>query len=80
MRPIKIHKELEPTAQPPSESAISFVFLAVLEGFQKADISYCFWKSSRSIYSVLTGESDLDLLVARKDQHRCEAILLECSL
>ena len=80
MRPIKIHKELEPTAQPPSESAISFVFLAVLEGFQKADISYCFWKSSRGIYSVLTGESDLDLLVARKDQHRCEAILLECSL
>lgn len=80
MRLINIQRELELTAQPPADGAISLVFLAVLECFQKASISYCFWKSSRSIYSVLTGEGDLDLLVARKDQHRCEAILLECGL
>jgi len=80
MRPINIQRELESTAQLPAESAISLVFLTVLESFQKANISYCFWKSSRSVYSVLTGESDLDLLVARKDQHRCEAILLACGL
>lgn len=80
MKPINIQRELETTAQPPAKSAISLVFLAVLEAFEKANISYCFWKSSRSVYSVLTGESDLDLLVARTDQHRCETILLQCGL
>ncbi len=79
MRPINIQKELEPTAQP-TGSPISRVLLAVLDDFQQTNISYCFWKSSRNVYSVLTGESDLDLLIARKDQHRCETVLLKRGL
>jgi thymidylate kinase len=80
MRPINIQKELELTAQTLAGNQISPVLLAILEDFQKADISYCFWKSSRGVYSALAGESDLDLLIARKDQHRCKTILHKCGL
>jgi len=79
MRLINIQRELELAAQP-AGSLISRVLLAVLDDFQQTNISYCFWKSSRSVYSVLTGESDLDLLIARKDQHRCQTILLKRGL
>lgn len=80
MRQIDIQRELKVTAQPRTESSVSLVLLAVLHDLHREQISYCFWKSSRSIHSVLTGEGDLDLLIARKDQHRCEIILLERGL
>jgi hypothetical protein len=41
-------------------------------------IAYCYWKSRRRIAAVLGGESDLDLLVARSDQYRMQAILIGC--
>jgi thymidylate kinase len=44
--------------------------------FHRQGISYCYWKSSRRIQSVLRGDADLDLLVGRQDQHRAEMILL----
>ncbi len=48
----------------------------VLGDFHGQAVSYCYWKSSKRIQSVLAGEGDLDLLIARHDQHRAQAILL----
>ena len=45
------------------------LLLALLEGFHGSDIGYCYWKSSRRVQAALSGESDLDLLVARSDLH-----------
>ena len=50
---------------------------ATLGDFHRQAISYCYWKSGKRIQSVLAGEGDLDLLVARDDQHRAQAILVE---
>src|SRR5204863_9483624 len=52
------------------------LLLMVLDDFHGQAVSYCYWKSGRRIQSVLAGEGDLDLLIARHDQHRAEAILL----
>jgi hypothetical protein len=53
------------------------LLLATLGDFHRQAFSYCYWKSSKRIQSVLAGEADLDLLVARHDQHRAQAILVE---
>src|ERR1700674_4695046 len=53
------------------------LLLMILGDFRRQAISYCYWKSSRRIPSVLAGGGDLDLLIARHDQHRADAILLE---
>jgi len=53
------------------------LLLTMLGDFHRQAISYCYWKSSKRIQSVLAGEGDLDLLVARHDQHRAQAILVE---
>ena len=50
---------------------------ATLGDFHRQAISYCYWKSGKRIQSVLAGDGDLDLLVAREDQHRAQAILIE---
>ena len=52
------------------------LLLMVLGDFRRQAISYCYWKSGKRIQSVLAGEGDLDLLIARRDQHRAQAILL----
>src|SRR6266566_4526413 len=52
------------------------LLLMVLGTFRRQAISYCYWKSGKRIQSVLAGEGDLDLLIARRDQHRAQAILL----
>jgi hypothetical protein len=49
---------------------------AALGELHRQGISYCYWKSSRRIQSVLRGDADLDLLVGRQHQHRAEMILL----
>jgi hypothetical protein len=49
---------------------------AAVTEFHRLGISYCYWKSGRRIQSIMAGEGDLDLLVARKDQHRAEMVLL----
>jgi hypothetical protein len=61
----------------PFDDATLALLLTTLSGFHRQEISYCYWKSSKRIQSVLAGEADLDLLVARDDQHRAQAILLE---
>ncbi len=50
----------------------------VLIELHRRKISYCYWKSSRRVQQILAGEGDVDLLIAREDQHRAEAVLLEC--
>lgn len=60
---------------PADDSSLSLI-LAVLADFRRQAICYCYWKSSRRVRSALAGESDLDLLIARHDQHRAQAILL----
>src|SRR5262245_52161393 len=59
------------------ESSIVHLILVLLDEFERQNISYCYWKSSRRIDAVLAGEADLDLLIAREDQHRAERVLLE---
>ncbi len=59
-----------------NEAAPVPLLLALLEGFHGDDIGYCYWKSGRRVEAALSGESDLDLLVARSDLHRAHAVLL----
>jgi hypothetical protein len=61
---------------PPAGSKILVKLHEVLTAFHRHNIRYCYWKSTRRIHAVLRGESDLDLLVGRPDQHRAEMILL----
>ena len=63
-----------------AENAILPLLLMVLNDFHRQNISYCYWKSSRRVYRGLTGEGDLDLLIAKEDRHRAQAILLERGL
>lgn len=60
-----------------AEDAMPSGPVAVLNDFHREQVSYCYWKSSRRLHAVFAGEGDIDLLVARKDQHRVQAILAE---
>jgi hypothetical protein len=50
--------------------------VTILNEFDRQKISYCYWKSSRCLAAVFSGEGDVDLLIARADRHRTQAILL----
>jgi hypothetical protein len=58
-----------------AEDAMPPGLVEVLNEFHRQQISYCYWKSSRRLHAVFAGEGDIDLLVARKDQHRVQVIL-----
>ncbi len=60
-----------------AEDAMPPGLLEVLNEFHRQQVSYCYWKSSRRLHPVFAGEGDIDLLVARKDQHRVQVILAE---
>jgi hypothetical protein len=60
-----------------AEDAMLPALLEVLHEFHRQQVSYCYWKSSRRLDAVFAGEGDIDLLVARNDQHRVQAILLD---
>jgi hypothetical protein len=60
----------------PADSQSLSKLRAVLSEFHRHGVSYCYWKSTRRIHAALNGESDLDLLVGRLDQHRVEMLLL----
>jgi thymidylate kinase len=53
------------------------LLLAVLNEFNSKNISYCYWKSTQRVHLALSGEADLDLLIAREDQHRAQSLLLQ---
>ena len=76
MRKISDEHAMDIMPWPRAESPTLSVLRAALVDFHRHNISYCYWKSSRHIHSVLAGERDLDLLVARQDQHRAEMVLL----
>ena len=50
---------------------------SVLSGFHRRAVSYCYWKSTLRLQRVFAGDGDVDLLIARHDQHRAQAIVLE---
>jgi hypothetical protein len=60
-----------------AEDGVPSGLLEVLNEFHRQQISYCYWKSSRRLRAVFAGDGDVDLLVARNDQHRVLAILVE---
>jgi hypothetical protein len=60
-----------------AEDAMPPGLVEILNEFHRQQVSYCYWKSSRRVDAVLAGEGDIDLLVARKDQHRAQVILVE---
>ncbi len=72
--------ELEVISRAPASETILPLLLEVLNDLHRQGISYCYWKSSRRLPLVLAGEGDLDLLVAKQDQHRIEALLLQRGL
>ena len=72
--------KFEMVAGPGGESPPLPLLLAILGEFHRQNLSYCYWKSSLRVYRALSGESDLDLLIAREDQHRAQAILLQQGL
>ena len=45
----------------------------LLARLDRDDIIYCHWKSNEAITRSLTGDNDLDLLIAERDQPRFEA-------
>ena len=67
----------KPSAASKSGVLVPRVLEEVLALFDRQSISYCYWKSSLRIQSALRGDSDVDLLVALKDLHRMELILLK---
>jgi thymidylate kinase len=65
------------TQSPISQLPVPLV-LELLASFEKHAIEYCYWKSGRRVREIMSGESDLDLLIAREHQHEARRILLEC--
>lgn len=59
---------------PPSTSAVTF-----FQRLNEASVRYGVFKSSRNTLMALTGDQDLDVLVAREDYHRFCAIASECA-
>jgi thymidylate kinase len=60
-----------------AEDTIPPGLVEVFNEFHRQHVSYCYWKSSRRIHEVLAGAGDVDLLVAKIDQHRVQVILAE---
>ncbi len=61
-----------------AEEAMPPGLVEIFNEFHRQHVSYCYWKSSRRIHEVLVGGAgDVDLLVARADQHRVLVILAE---
>ena len=58
-----------------SDTPIPSCLSAIFAELSQQGISYCYWKSSLRIERALSGEGDVDLLVALSDLHRFELIL-----
>jgi hypothetical protein len=86
MRNINIQQLMKPTqthdssTQRRKESPVLDLLFVLLDDFHRQNISYCYWKSRSRVHSVLMGEGDLDLLIARQDQHRAQGILINRGL
>ena len=69
--------DIDTIRRPFAEDAIPPRLLEVFNEFHQQQVDYCYWKSSRRLHAVLAGEGDVDLLLARNDRHRAQAILIE---
>ncbi|QPC91659.1 hypothetical protein [Mesorhizobium sp. INR15] len=67
-------------AKPAGEFQVLDILLMALIALRQSNVECCYWKSSRRLPAVLLGESDLDLLIARSDQHLAAQALLACGL
>ena len=56
MRKLSDEQEMDVAPLPRSESSTLLVLRAALADLHRHHISYCYWKSSRNILSVLAGE------------------------
>ncbi len=63
--------------RPDAQDLAAGQILTLLSGFDRQKIAYCYWKSSRRVRAALSGESDLDVLVAKQDQYRAQEVLLQ---
>jgi len=50
-------------------------FASLLDVFQSEHVNYCYWKGTRRVSRVLSGNSDLDLLIERADRPRAAIVL-----
>ncbi|HET8603398.1 MAG TPA: hypothetical protein VFM09_05670 [Marmoricola sp.] len=76
--------ELRPTAEAPELAApaasgehvqVLALVARLCEALEEEQVDYCHWKSNEALNRSLTGDNDLDLLVARPDQGRFLAVL-----
>jgi hypothetical protein len=51
------------------------ILLSLLAAFTREGVAHCYWKSRRRIDRALSGQSDLDLLIAKNDRRRAVDIL-----
>src|SRR6266436_1826252 len=58
------------------EGSVVALLLPVLDDFHQQNVSYCYWKSGERVHGALAGDTDLDLLIAKEDQHHAACILL----
>jgi thymidylate kinase len=58
--------------------AVLGLIQAALRSLQSAGVRFCTWKSARRLAAVLAGDGDLDLLIARADQHSARQALAAC--
>ena len=65
------------TEPPLLEGGVVRPFSVLLAKLHQNHIAYCYWKSSRRVETALSGESDLDLLVAKEDQYRAQGTLID---
>ena len=63
-----------PAGESPPAAAL---VLRLADQLAAAGVRYCHWKNTAEIMRSLSGENDLDLLVARRDATRFESVLHE---
>jgi hypothetical protein len=63
---------------PAPEPGVLSVYAALIDGFAREHVAWCYWKSGRRAAAALAGKTDLDILVAPASQHDARRALLEC--
>jgi hypothetical protein len=59
------------------EVGVLSVYVRLIDGFARARVAWCYWKSSRRAAEALGGQTDLDILVAPASRHDARRVLLE---
>jgi hypothetical protein len=63
---------------PAPERGVLSMYALLIDGFARAHVAWCYWKSTRRAAAALAGKTDLDILVAAASQHDARRVLLEC--